>query len=59
MSLDIVSKALHCYSCDDWIVREPPWLDGLRAEVYTHGGASGIAKSHLLDPSAKAQLHPP
>ena len=36
MSLDIVSKGLHCYSCDDWIVRCPPWLDGLRAEVFGH-----------------------
>ena len=31
--IDIVSKALHCYTCDDWCLDEPPWLEQLRADV--------------------------
>lgn len=31
--LDIVSRALHCYVCDDYILSDAPWLDSLRSEL--------------------------
>lgn len=31
--LDIVSKALHCYVCDDYILSDAPWLESLRGEL--------------------------
>ena len=31
--LDIVSKALHCYICDDYILSDAPWLHNLRCEL--------------------------
>ena len=56
MSLDIVSKALHCYSCDDWIVRSPPWLDGLRAEVLRHSpDTPALTPTYTLTPYTLTQ----
>lgn len=31
--IDIVSKALHCYACDDYILSDAPWLESLRGEL--------------------------
>jgi hypothetical protein len=31
--IDIVSKALHCYICDDYILSDAPWLQNLRGEL--------------------------
>ncbi len=31
--IDIVSKALHCYVCDDYILSDAPWLESLRCEL--------------------------
>ena len=31
--IDIVSKALHCYICDDYIISDASWLQKLRGEL--------------------------
>jgi hypothetical protein len=31
--IDIVSKALHCYVCDDYVLSDAPWLESLRGEL--------------------------
>ena len=31
--IDIVTKALHCYVCDDYILSDAPWLENLRGEL--------------------------
>lgn len=31
--IDIVSKAVHCYICDDYVLSDSPWLEGLRSEL--------------------------
>ncbi|KAL3826983.1 hypothetical protein ACHAXA_000047 [Cyclostephanos tholiformis] len=31
--MDIVSKALHCYICDDYVLSDEPWLGRLRSEL--------------------------
>ena len=32
-ALDVVSKAVHCYACDDWVICDEPWLAILRGEL--------------------------
>ncbi len=31
--IDIVTKAVHCYACDDYVLSDAPWLAELRAEL--------------------------
>ena len=31
--LDVVSKHLHCYECDDYVLADPPWLGVLRSKL--------------------------
>ena len=31
--IDVVSKAVHCYACDDWLLCDEPWLAALRDEL--------------------------
>lgn len=31
--LDLISKAAHCYACNDWVTAHPKWLGALRAEL--------------------------
>ena len=31
--IDIVSKAVHCYVCDDYVLSDAPWLASLREEL--------------------------
>lgn len=31
--LDVVTKAVHCYACDDYILSDDKWLADLRAEI--------------------------
>jgi uncharacterized UBP type Zn finger protein len=33
VSLDVVSKAIHCYECDDWVLNDAAWLRTLRADL--------------------------
>lgn len=31
--IDIVTKAVHCYACDDYVLSDAPWLAELRTEL--------------------------
>lgn len=33
--IDVVSKAVHCYICDDYVLSDAPWLERLRSELET------------------------
>ena len=50
--IDIVSKAVHCYECDDYVLSDAPWLAKLREELgeieFHRDGMMYISKSNSL-----------
>ena len=57
--IDVVSKAVHCYACDDWLLCDEPWLATLRAELEAlelqvpaaaAGEAAGVPHAPLAGP---------
>jgi len=31
--IDVLSRAVHCYICDEYVISDEPWLDRLRSEL--------------------------
>ena len=31
--IDVVSRAVHCYVCDDYVISDAPWLSLLRSDM--------------------------
>lgn len=51
--LDIVSKAVHCYKCDDYVLSDAPWLARIRSKLVrletTEGGKLDMSDADETD----------